>query len=148
MSANIIKYDGYCMSYPVGLRLKDNLPIIQQMAQEINKLHPEGTIALWCRGSSGLIIGGIIASLLPNRLITINHMKKQGEKSHNDNRINLMCMHNIIVDDFVATGSTVNTMLMEIRIMGIEHVDLCISGNMNEDMLEKFDNIILSGSIW
>ena len=50
------------MDYPVGPNIKVNLPIINNMYRYIKEKFPEGIITIWCRGSSGAIIAGIISS--------------------------------------------------------------------------------------
>ena len=69
------------MNYPVGPNIKVNLPIINNMYRYIKEKFPEGTITIWCRGSSGAIIAGIISSKLKGRA-RVAYISKPNEKRH------------------------------------------------------------------
>ena len=123
--------------YPIGLRMNRNLPIIKLMAQKLNETYEGKKLALWCQGSSGAIISGIIASLIPN--IYINHVKKEGESSHSDHMYYFFddAIH-IIVDDFIRTGCTVNNIGSQLYST-MKRIDcLCISESVSEYSL-NFD---------
>jgi len=98
------------MYYPVGMNIGYNSETINQYCRVIENNYSDKQIVLHCMGSSGAIIAGIIAYNISN--VTINHIKKDGEQSHDcqpghfDKRL-----INIIVDDIVASGSTVRDIL-------------------------------------
>lgn len=128
----------YCMSYPVGSYINSNMRQINLMCELIQNLIEEKALNkekyLVCRGSSGAIIAGIIASKLGN--CRILHVKKPGElsDSHASNYFSLDLDRTfIIVDDFIATGSTINTIyknLLESGFPTYKQIDiLCVSGN-------------------
>jgi orotate phosphoribosyltransferase-like protein len=135
-------------SYPVGEHIRDNYPIIQDMAKQINAVAGRKSINLFCQGSSGAIIAGIITSLLPKRNIIIYHIKKEKEDSHNDviNHEVRQNAFNVIVDDFVATGETINR-VYSIAIRKVDNIHcLCVSGEVSERNIEdmKLDYLICS----
>lgn len=97
-------------AYPVGTHINHNISLIEIMVEEFIEIseYKDKYINIICRGSSGAIIAAIFAMKVPN-VCQIVHVKKPGENSHNnsvslseDNAIN------IIVDDLIASGSTMN----------------------------------------
>ena len=115
------------IEYPVGTHISYNISIIKSMANYIKRKFPEGTISLWCRGSSGAIIAGIISSNL-KRKVFIRYISKNNEKRHDKNNHNYETDINIIVDDFICTGKTIDEII-------------------NKSGREKFDLLIVSGDI-
>jgi len=102
-----IEYD---MSYPVGKNMNNLLENTKVFFELIKKHAPKDQqLNFLCRGSSGAIIAGIVASSLSEEYqVIINHIKKEGESSHSSClRLNIEDF-NIIIDDFIASGSTVN----------------------------------------
>lgn len=100
--------------YPVGENMTMNNPIITIMAQAIADLHIEGRIVLFCSGSSGAIIAGIISFQIPNCIIC--HVKKSGENSHSSNAFAFENQDTIlIVDDFIAFGRTMDHIFTAIK---------------------------------
>jgi len=98
------------MCYPVGLNMSSNITTIEQYCNIIQREYSNKPIMLHCMGSSGAIIAGIIAYKKDN--VIINHIKKDGENSHNSRVQTFIDMYNnIIVDDIVASGSTVRDIL-------------------------------------
>lgn len=98
------------LNYPVGDNITENIPRIREMIEvfkTIEYFHNKN-LNIICRGSSGAIIAGIFATSLTNRL-KIVHVKKQHEDSHCNSYIhNDKNWANIIVDDFICSGETVN----------------------------------------
>lgn len=138
---------GSQMEYPVGTHIMNNMDTINDMAENIYLVMAEhydlthtDNVIIFCKGSSGAIIAGIVSSklaeLLPERTyITIWHIKKEGESSHAGSFIESSLFYRsitIIVDDFISTGSTINSILENIHdhkpklIIDI----LCVSGDI------------------
>lgn len=98
------------MSYPVGANMSDNLRKIKEMANVIDRHFPHQSINLWCMGSSGAIIAGIISAELIAKgypMPMVCHVKKEGEESHSSSAPYISYGTNILVDDFIRSGSTV-----------------------------------------
>lgn len=108
------------MRYPVGRYIYENIGQIKEMVASYNSIEEfKGKeINLICRGSSGAIIAGIFASLMPVRCY-IFHVKKDGENSHHGQcgRINNCGDVNVIIDDFIASGSTMNAIYEKLLII-------------------------------
>ena len=122
------------IEYPVGTFISYNTPIIKNMANYIKRKFPEETISLWCRGSSGAIIAGIISSNL-KRKVFIRYISKNNEKRHDKNNYNYKTDINIIVDDFICSGKTIDEIINK---SGRKKFDLLIvSGDISETFLES-----------
>lgn len=122
------------IDYPVGTFISYNTPIIKNMASYIKRKFPEGTISLWCRGSSGAIIAGIISSSLKRR-VDIRYISKNNEKRHDKNTISYESNINIIVDDFICTGETIDDIIIK---SGRKKFDLLIvSGDISEEFIKS-----------
>ena len=121
------------IDYPVGTFISYNTPIIKSMASYIKRKFPEGTISLWCRGSSGAIIAGIISSNLKGRTC-IRYISKNNEKRHDKNNHNYETDFHIIVDDFICTGKTIDEIINK---SGRKEFDLLIvSGGIDKRFIE------------
>jgi len=150
------------MEYPIGNNILVNLATIHDMANSIYLVIDEyykksefKRIILFCRGSSGAIIAGIVSSklieLFPDKAITIHHIKKQGEESHSFTFPEDSVFYKsiiLIVDDFIATGSTMRAILEHIALRRRDQeIDiLCVSGNLqgSDFPTEKIKHCILS----
>jgi hypoxanthine phosphoribosyltransferase len=143
------------MKYPIGIHIESNLYKISLMCKLIietiktNNLNDE--IYLACRGSSGAIISGIIASKL-NNPVTILHVKKEEEllNTHSTNRFNLLLNKTfIIVDDLMATGHTLNSIYENLLINDFpfdKQIDiLCITGEVKPSYLKFKPKFIICG---
>jgi hypothetical protein len=135
------------INYPIGLLyLKDNLIIVSQMAAAIHSLFEGRNISLWCRGSSGAIISGIISSKIP--IYSINHVKKAGEENHSGSWHDIFADVNVIVDDFIKSGQTVNAIYNMMEYKGIEKVDcLCVSSDVYKERLDFKPDYIIAHSL-
>ena len=102
---------------------------------------PEGTITIWCRGSSGAIIAGIISSKLKGRA-RVAYISKPNEKRHDlVSPYKYSVGYNIIVDDFICTGKTIDDI---IKKSDREKFDLLIvSGMISKEFIKSksWDNI-------
>lgn len=114
--------------YPLGIKMSEDIVIINLLIQKFKCIpHYYGkNINIYCAGSSGAIMATILSMNVAN--CKILHIKKEGEQSHSqysplkpytENYIN------VIIDDFIASGDTVNRIASHIP----EGVDcLIISG--------------------
>ena len=128
------------MDYPVGPNIRVNLPIINNMYRYIKEKFPEGIITIWCRGSSRAIIAGIISSKLKGRA-RVAYVSKPNEKRHDKLSAHMYSTgYNIIVDDFVCTGETINKIINESTITQFDL--LIISGNLTTSCINKWGNKI------
>ena len=129
------------MNYPIGPNIKVNLPIINNMYRYIKEKFPEGTITIWCRGSSGAIIAGIISSKLKGRA-RVAYISKPNEKRHDlVSPYKYSVGYNIIVDDFICTGKTIDDI---IKKSDRKKFDLLIvSGVVTKEFIKSksWDNI-------
>jgi len=142
------------MQYPVGTHIMGNIEQINDMANSIYLVMSEhydlshtDNVIIFCRGSSGAIISGIVsaklAELLPERTyITIHHIKKDGESSHSGGFVESALFYRsitIIVDDFIATGRTIKSILENIHYhRSNQKVDiLCVSGYIPHSLRDE-----------
>lgn len=136
------------MEYPVGENITKNLPTILAMSNLLKDLYPSKSMHLWCRGSSGAIIAAIIATNF--KKVVICHVKKSGESSHTDALPKSMrnAVH-IIVDDFIAYGSTVNEIYTAFKkhTRNKEIDCLCVTGKFNIDVIHFIPKIIVAKSL-
>lgn len=126
----------FSMDYPIGLYINNNMEIIRNMASIIKDKYKDKSIALWCMGSSGAIISGIVSSLIDND-VAINHIKKPGESSHNNSSMVIDKKVNIIIDDFIATGATIKNIADKMTIYRVKIDTICISGYVNDKMIKN-----------
>ena len=146
------------IQYPIGTHIMNNMDTINDMADSIYLVMSEhydlshiDNVIIFCRGSSGAIISGIVSAklsiLLPKRtFLTIHHIKKEGESSHAGGFIESSLFYRsitIIVDDFIATGRTIISILEKIHDHKPDQIIdiLCVSGSIGR----KFDDKIKHG---
>jgi len=133
-----IKLDKY-IEYPVGQNIVKNLPAIFDMADLILAEYSYQNIRLWCRGSSGAIIAGIISSIIISRSnfkVEVCHVKKEKEDSHSYQSIHFDSYNNyveIIVDDFIASGKTVEAIIEKMNSYNIVPNCLCVTNGVPGD---------------
>ena len=96
-------------SYPVGDNIQLAKECAMEMAEGIKAAFPNETICLIGRGSSGLILSTLISMYIP--IHSIIHIKKEGEKSHSIQTAYQPDYVHIIVDDFLNTGATIQSIL-------------------------------------
>jgi len=96
--------------YPMGEYIQENIPEIQKLIDGFKTIEEfKGRpINFICMGSSGAIVAALFSLQVDNSKIT--HIKKDGESSHGGNYFDNYDFKNInvIVDDFVGTGTTLN----------------------------------------
>lgn len=134
--------------YPVGQHFSlGNFNYIREAASSINKVFPTGKLILVVRGHSGSILAGGIAYILKRKdrdvLISVS---RKSESTHGVNLEGISSIisddtHIIVVDDFVETGNTIETILKDLtgRIKGMKVFDmLCVANLWDEgDLTEK-----------
>jgi hypothetical protein len=97
--------------YPVGSDMKPTLRIVDQMVQQFRRIyHPREKIALLIRGSSGAIMAGLFTAKLPEYDFEIVLVRKPEERHHGGNSITHLPYDRkaVIIDDFMASGDTIN----------------------------------------
>lgn len=138
--------------YPVGRDMLRTIEIVQEMCDKLTMLYEENIfIQLAVRGSSGAIIGGLVASILNHRnIVMITHIKKEGESSHSSGIYGLKSTYPIvIIDDLISSGSTVNEIYKALNERGYYDVDtLCISGGVELHRLNFKPKNIIAGVIY
>ena len=108
-----IKITYKAVGYPVGSNMQRVKALVNEYRIGFRKLKlPAGTsINLWCRGSSGAILSALFAVWFPQFDIAICHIKKPGENSHSDYPEYSAKALNVIIDDFVSSGETINAII-------------------------------------
>ncbi len=98
--------------YPAGKNVAGLMTLAKKYADALrahDKSHKN--VNIFCRGSSGAMIAALFASHITERDPIVVHIKKDGEYNHGGS-ISLTNWHkdgiNIIVDDFMSSGETVN----------------------------------------
>lgn len=147
--AEFVYFKNTCrILYPVGQHFSlGNFNYIREAASSINKIFPTGKLILVVRGHSGSILAGGIAYILKRKdrdvLISVS---RKSESTHGVNLEGISSFipddtHIIVVDDFVDTGKTIETILKDLtgKIEGIKVFDmLCIANCWDEgDLVEK-----------
>ena len=138
--------------YPVGRAMSITKEIVSEMSLLLKKIYPNKSEPLMflVRGSSGAILAGIIISMMSEYDdIEIMHIKKHGELSHSGNYYGLWnrpCK-TIILDDFIESGKTVNSIYTSVaednKNLTID--TLCVSGSVFiEKLCFKPNNLICS----
>jgi orotate phosphoribosyltransferase-like protein len=119
------------LSYPVGAYITANKPRIIKMAEAFCDIEEfkDKEINLICRGSSGAIIATIFSIILPN-VTNIIHIKKEGESAHDNGLYMNGEKVNVIVDDIIATGATLNAIYNKVsnRLENKPIDCVCITG--------------------
>lgn len=119
--------------YPVTKYIKeavdyiDNIsPILIKDIKESNKLF----VNIWVRGSSGAFLAGLLTPYLINGKIECNicHVKKSGEKSHSPyiDHFRIDKSYNVILDDFMQSGNTINSIFYKMKFYNCNIVDSLI----------------------
>lgn len=134
------------IEYPTGHYISQSLPSIELLASHIENLKGNKSILyIYCTGSSGSIISGIISSLLIDtyKTIRIEYIKKNNEMSHSPHDGTKMFnydskedIHHVVVDDFINTGATIKRIFNKIP-KNIESVDLIQSGHLSLNCINK-----------
>lgn len=93
--------------YPIGEFISKNIIVAKEMAYTLRKIYKKDDIInFWCRGSSGAMIASLVARYFPKCCIC--HVKKEGENSHAEFITYKSDGYNVIIDDFILSGDTIN----------------------------------------
>lgn len=117
------------MYYPVLPNLLRNLEKINfytQIIEQVVKYNKEQEIILWVRGSSGTAIAAVITQILGSKGyegVSSILVRKPLEDSHSGtNYVYRVNPIHFIVDDFIATGNTLNAILEEMPLPTTVHI--------------------------
>jgi len=129
--------------YPVHREIQDKFHTMEVMAKEIIKVIPaKKSIVFFCRGTSGIIFATFMVNYLYNFnrdiVAHIEYVQKPEEDRHDSSKTPPKLLSsknfNVIVDDFMASGLTLQKVYQRIQ-ESIKTVDLlCLTG---EIFLEK-----------
>lgn len=131
------------VSYPVGSNMANLKIVIETYVNAFKTLEfADGfRFNLFCSGSSGAIISTAFALALPQYIFKICHVKKPGEDSHQYGVEYEPYAVNIVIDDFISTGVTVErivTNILELRLK--PHILIVCTGDCPVD--KEFETII------
>lgn len=129
------------IDYPVGNNISAAIQLVKIGSVEVKKLiNTDHLVNIWCRGSSGAILATLLASNLSNNC-KICHVKKEGENSHCSRPNYYTSAVNIIIDDFISSGETLNAIWDEVIKSlqgGINILFLCKTSGTNSMVNIKF----------
>lgn len=138
-----IKIPRFHLEYPTG----DNPKVAREFVRTasktfIKKLQRKVPINIWCRGSSGSILASFLSIELRKFDCRICYVRKGGEKQHNSkpNPINGI---NIIIDDFICSGETIEAIISDMNSRSVEY--LIVANGSEELSVEiklKIQNLI------
>lgn len=140
-------HDQWEISYPIGSHIDEAITYINKVYATIilNELFKNRDINLWCRGSSGAILAGLLASrLLTTKTfysVQVIHVKKPNENAHGSDLTYVIedgC--NIIIDDFSYTGDTIIYITKAMKSLGIRYIDAIILSAIHGEYAEDTYN--------
>lgn len=152
-----LKVHGKDIEYPVG----DNIASSYQTVKELVGLtvrtltrieQTNGSINgvnIWCRGSSGSILAGFLASELLGRdyFTRICYTHKEGEVSHYKNISPIASGINVFIDDFVSKGDTFNEVARIAQKIFVRQFDITVvSGRLALKKLDTVSDVIICKS--
>lgn len=145
-----------CLQYPIGHFITVNKEKIQQMINSFLNIKEfkKRKINLICTGSSGAIIATIFSLNIPNEN-KIVHVKKEGEKAHVSSIDIYSGEVNVIVDDFMVTGDTLNKIYAAIKYKlnsgkGFVQLNvdcLCITGEFEAKAITFTPDYVICGKV-
>jgi orotate phosphoribosyltransferase-like protein len=99
---------------------------------------PHVKLNLWCRGSSGSILATLFALYCSEYTSRVVYIRKDGEDNHHGSAVlydgNAL---NIIIDDFVCTGDTINAIVHHVKMYCSAPPDIIIASNANRLNLQN-----------
>lgn len=120
----------YSDIYPVGENIKAWKHYISLIIPHLQEIIGDKPVNIWCSGSSGAILSAFLCSQMENDIV-VCHVKKDGESSHHGNSFYKIKGHkaiNIILDDFMRSGATVNRIWEQAKRY-CDKIDVLIIGN-------------------
>lgn len=139
----------YKIEYPIGANFNNVIDVATKysdvLLQNLQENHPPNKnkifINIWVKGSSGAILGTLVGKDLSKftEYVKICHIKKVGEKSHNNDPSYYQktfedtkeIVLNMIIDDFIESGYTINSIEQYMSQCEIDIVDyLCLCDNI------------------
>jgi hypothetical protein len=157
----ITRYDSR-IEYPVGVNFRTNIAALNKMKHMLTNFIKATIstlpISLCFRGSSGSIIASYVAAHLISKNIEVylNYVKKDHEHTH-DNNLGLISRHMwIIIDDFINTGDTVNTIYQtmandmantSVYNKVVPHIVVCCTGHIPIGKLDFNPTAIIANGI-
>lgn len=133
----VLEYTDRCLDdgfYPVGKNMPKAIRFVNETFTSLLDILPESVafINIWCTGSSGAILAGLLANKLlspememqQSLSVIVQHIKKDGEEAHEDyNGIGYAGMigadndlyWNIIIDDDIASGNSMTRIYNKIE---------------------------------
>lgn len=136
MKTKFIKCKTLEIKYPVGEYIQYNIEKIVSMASVIEKSFKDQYLNLWCSGSSGAIIAAIIASIV-EQPCKICHVEKAGEDAHSSYTLPDSRDINIIVDDFIRSGCTIQRIVRYVTGVKAEIDALFVTSDVPLTSLEE-----------
>ena len=139
MELHVIENQGE-IRYPVGSHIMNAISFINKALLIIEEkiVFKNTNILIWCRGSSGAILAGLLASkligLYPTIYTRIVHVKKTGENAHDADIKHVpfnSTYTNIIIDDFSYSGETIMSIAREMATKEVQYIDLLILSNIH-----------------
>lgn len=123
--------------YPVGQHIFQATETIEQVVRVIrsNNLLPHDChVDIFCRGSSGSILAALLVGKLSHPDISIVYIRKENENSHSAPYVpySKNTKINVVIDDFIGTGETLNAVWEGMNNMGRDSIDLLIIGNASK----------------
>lgn len=129
LSFNLIRLEecNKSIKYPVGNNMSPVIDYALDAANTLHKLFKDDNIALIVRGTSGAIIGGIIANYLISTFgvqtrIFINRKPNEDCHAGNLEDMDIVLNHKetepyrfVIVDDFISTGKTLQSIIEDVQ---------------------------------
>ena len=130
--------------YPVGDNMSYAYNYIDKVAEILlPRLNFNERVTLWVRGSSGAILGALLAQKIGLNCI-INHIKKSGENSHTDNCFSTRPGIHIILDDFVSSGETIESIYNYAKkYIGGQKIDYLIVNSFNSRTIGFQPNYVI-----
>jgi hypothetical protein len=119
--------------YPVGNHVVAAISYAENAANVFNDTFQHVSVNIWCRGSSGAILAALFAANIKNVVDKkIIHVKKNGEKAHGTSdpiRGAENAVINVIIDDAVEYGTTLNAIYDQMTLHSIYVPDVLIISN-------------------
>lgn len=148
----LIKTKHFRLYYPITSNSFEKLnDFAKNVYEEINKLEKEKIPLLFvCRGSSGSVLTTLVANIFHNngRKIQIHYVKKEIEQQHERGysfRYDFNSFKTIIIDDFIATGETIEQIKDTIIKNKISCCDYLIVDDGGEKVNDNFFKTIITG---